>query len=270
MLIHTLDQLLKNIEKLMIYKDSDIPEEQSFFRETVERGKCYVVVKKGNDISFSPSRFIGYIDNDMYKHKLNDSKHGGYTNIEIDKILGKKYYTDEIENLFQTYCAINGLRVLKNKRTYWFVNLDDAEKSLIDDIKDIINLTPSKTDREILSLARIGQGKFRKDLINYWNGCAVTKCKTFDLLKASHIKPWRISSNEERLDLYNGLLLTPNLDALFDKGYISFDKLGKIVISTFLKKDDIKLFELKSSMSIEISSEHEKYLEYHRNNVFKN
>jgi 5-methylcytosine-specific restriction protein A len=55
------------------------------------------------------------------------------------------------------------------------------------------------------------------------------------LLKASHIKPWRDSDNAERLDIYNGLLLIPNLDSAFDKGYISFDDGGKIIISDMIK-----------------------------------
>ncbi|MDX1521473.1 MAG: HNH endonuclease signature motif containing protein, partial [Anaerolineae bacterium] len=67
----------------------------------------------------------------------------------------------------------------------------------------------SDTEREAIIQSRIGQGKFRTMLINYWQCCAVTGCQNETLLRASHIKPWRNSKNEERLDVYNGLLLIP-------------------------------------------------------------
>ena len=88
------------------------------------------------------------------------------------------------------------------------------------------------TEAEALVKARVGQGKFRNNLIEYWKGCSVTNCKYITILIASHIKPWKDSSNKERLDVYNGLLLLPNIDKLFDKGYISFRDTGKIMISS--------------------------------------
>jgi putative restriction endonuclease len=79
--------------------------------------------------------------------------------------------------------------------------------------------------------ARIGQGAFRAKLIVLWGSCAVTGYKDLNLLVASHIKPWSVSSNSERLDVYNGLLLVPNLDKAFDSGFISFKESGEIMIS---------------------------------------
>ncbi len=67
--------------------------------------------------------------------------------------------------------------------------------------------------------------------MSYWKGCAVTGADCIPLLKASHIKPWCESNNKERLDVFNGLLLSPNIDAAFDTGYITFDLHGKIVLS---------------------------------------
>ena len=78
--------------------------------------------------------------------------------------------------------------------------------------------TLQETTRQSVILSRIGQGQFRTDLIEYWQGCSISGCKQIEVLRASHIKPWRSSSNTERLDLYNGLLLLPNLDACFDSG----------------------------------------------------
>lgn len=66
-----------------------------------------------------------------------------------------------------------------------------------------------ETERETMSLNRIGQGKFRVDLLDLWDSCAITNVNVPEILKAAHIKPWKESNNFERLDPYNGLVLTP-------------------------------------------------------------
>jgi putative restriction endonuclease len=116
---------------------------------------------------------------------------------------------------------------------------------------------------------RIGQDKFRKKLIEYWKGCSVTKVKLIEVLKASHIKPWAKSSDEERLDRDNGLLLNPMLDTLFDKGYISFKDNGQIIISTAQKRQLLKLGVDKDLKLSKIEHGHIKYLEYHRLNIYR-
>ncbi|MEG3057297.1 MAG: HNH endonuclease signature motif containing protein [Methanoculleus sp.] len=113
------------------------------------------------------------------------------------------------------------------------------EPNAVEDIREFerANKSLSSTERESLILSRIGQGEFRSGLISYWKRCAVTGCDSIALLRASHIKPWRDSDNAERLDAYNGLLLAPNLDSAFDKGYISFDDSGEMLISGELGSD---------------------------------
>ena len=83
---------------------------------------------------------------------------------------------------------------------------------------------PRATEAERLVIQRVGQYIFRNGLLDYWDGrCAVTKLSVAELLKASHIKPWKdCDSDAERLDVFNGLLLAPNLDAAFDLGFITF------------------------------------------------
>jgi len=82
---------------------------------------------------------------------------------------------------------------------------------------------------------------------------------------ASHIMPWRKCNNTQRLDVYNGLLLTPNLDKLFDKGYISFDKKGRIICSDALPKSDMQSLAISNNMHLtKIDDKHQKYLDYHR------
>ena len=82
---------------------------------------------------------------------------------------------------------------------------------------------PETTERVGLVLSRVGQGYFRKQLIDRWNGkCAVSGCSISKILIASHIVPWSEANDKERLDVDNGILLSPTLDALFDKHLISF------------------------------------------------
>lgn len=82
---------------------------------------------------------------------------------------------------------------------------------------------------------------------------------------ASHIKPWRKSNNYQRLDVYNGLLLIPNIDKLFDRGYISFSKSGKIIFSDFLPSEDKRIFNLTQSLRlVHLEDGHLPYLQYHR------
>ncbi|KKG11732.1 hypothetical protein EO98_15790 [Methanosarcina sp. 2.H.T.1A.6] len=146
------------------------------------------------------------------------------------------------------------------------------DDNILQEIKDynITHKELSETEREAIVQSRIGQGIFRSDLKKYWGEkCAVTGCKLIKILKASHIKPWSHSNNTERLDLYNGLLLIPNLDSVFDKGYISFDDEGKIIISNLLSEDDRIKLDIHSEMRIrKIEEKHIKYLEYHKQEIF--
>lgn len=129
---------------------------------------------------------------------------------------------------------------------------------------------PQTTTREALAKSRVGQGLFRALLIKYWQGCSVTGCKQTELLKASHIKPWRDSSNQERLNAFNGLLLLPNIDTCFDLGLISFDSEGKILISNRLKKSTLAQLGVDKNMKlIKIEESHQEFLKYHREKVFR-
>ena len=129
------------------------------------------------------------------------------------------------------------------------------------------------TQKEALITARNGQGKFRNKLLAYWNSaCSATKMGNERLLRASHIKPWCDSDNEERLCKFNGLLLTPNLDALFDKGLITFEDNGKIKISHEVSLADLKKLGVDNSLFLrknKIQARHKVFLSYHRTNIFR-
>ncbi len=129
--------------------------------------------------------------------------------------------------------------------------------------------TLPKTIREALIEARLGQGRFRQCLISEWGTCAVTGCEVLGALKASHIKPWRHSSNEERLDPNNGVLLIATLDALFDAGLITFDRKGLLLCSSRLPGRAYGLLGLKPGMRLrKLDKARQRYLEWHRKHVF--
>lgn len=130
-------------------------------------------------------------------------------------------------------------------------------------------LTP-KTNKKTLTEVRIGQQDFRKRLLKYWKTCAVTGCTVDGLLRASHIKPWSIAHSNERLDLFNGLLLVPNLDALFDAGLIAFDEAGRVMVSSSLPVDSYDALGLTQNMSLrKFNTAHLPYLAFHREHIFK-
>ena len=106
-----------------------------------------------------------------------------------------------------------------------------------------------------------------RGLIEYWGGCAVTGYQSTQFLVASHIKPWRAANDNERLDKYNGILLLPNLDKVFDLGYISFTDKGQIQKSEFIESPDtLGIYE---TMKINITDQHQDYLAYHREVIFE-
>lgn len=152
-------------------------------------------------------------------------------------------------------------------------NVKTHQSALIQEIEQFRKASTAlqETTRETIIQSRVGQGQFRLSLISYWQGCSVTGCSQIEILKASHIKPWRDCTNDERLNVYNGLLLLPNLDACFDIGLISFDDEGKILISGKLKGTTLAQLGINQDMKLlKIESEHKPFLEYHRQKVFQN
>ncbi|MED4402396.1 HNH endonuclease signature motif containing protein [Metabacillus fastidiosus] len=134
-------------------------------------------------------------------------------------------------------------------------------------IQQVENLPITQTEKERLIKARIGQGKFKKLLIERECKCALCGVTDPRVLIASHIKPWSASTNEERLDVNNGLLLCPNHDALFDKQLISFDVQGKIVISQTLDEAARIFMNVNEGLRVELTEKQLGYMEYHHQNL---
>jgi hypothetical protein len=144
---------------------------------------------------------------------------------------------------------------------------DDTQQGIEEDINDVLTSDLSSSEKVNLVRARLGQGKFRQQVMKLWrNSCAVTGCKIPAMLRASHIKPWRdCESTNERLSADNGLILTANLDALFDRGLISFDKMGVMLISPEISDMDRQTLGLQNArLTIAPSQWQDRYLAYHR------
>ncbi len=123
------------------------------------------------------------------------------------------------------------------------------------------------TTRKALIEARVGQGKYREDLLKIWHRrCAVTGCDIEKALVASHAVPWRENKDPETcLDPYNGLLLAASIDKLFDQGLISFDEAGRLLRCTALRGVDLLALGITADARLRaISPKHQPYLAAHR------
>jgi hypothetical protein len=126
------------------------------------------------------------------------------------------------------------------------------------------------TEKESVIMARRGQGVFKQRVMKLERACRITGVTKDEHLRASHCKPWRDSSNEERLDGENGLLLTPTMDHLFDRGFMSFEGNGDLVISPVAHLESLARMGLSAASRLNVgdfSSGQRRYLEYHRDSV---
>lgn len=130
----------------------------------------------------------------------------------------------------------------------------------------------SVTEKRQVILARVGQGEFRKRVSLIEHCCRITKVDRPEHLIASHCKPWRdCETSDERLDGENGLLLTPTVDHLFDKGFISFEDTGRVLVSPVAHRESLRKMGLDTGERLNVGTFTEgqrRYLDFHRSSVF--
>jgi predicted restriction endonuclease len=127
-------------------------------------------------------------------------------------------------------------------------------------------------DREVTTKSRgIAQRLFRGNLLRLWQGsCAVTSVQEPRVLRSSHIKPWTTSNVREKVDHFNGLLLVPNLDTLFNEGLISFQDDGRMLVSDDWQAGDKRRMHITSDLHLrKVHPESRPYMEFHRDVLFK-
>lgn len=160
---------------------------------------------------------------------------------------------------------------LKQYRYFMMEKIEDdyEERKLEEEIKS--SSTLNETEKQVIIKTRVGQGRYRDNLIKKYNHqCIVTGIDTSKLLVASHIKPWRVCENEERIDTENGLLLSANMDRLFDSGLITFTIEGEMIISSFVGEVNQSRLHIFKGMKVDLQSSRRllTYLEYHRDVLF--
>ena len=169
-------------------------------------------------------------------------------------------------NLADELLSISGNQELAQ----YFLEEKKVEQKVKDEIRRIRRSGIRATEKQQLIQARLGQGVYRKNLLDIERVCRLTHVDNVRLLIASHIKPWVASSDVEKLDGNNGLLLSPHVDKLFDIGFITFTDDGYILRADPGVDLAMKKWGLDPNMNIgEFNSEQKKYIKHHRKSVYK-
>ena len=206
--------------------------------------------------------------------------------VEQTQIAGPWIYVKSSDNAYKlirelslpniTYISVLKLLDDNGQLTYYFRLFADyfgdvehpytieKEKEEIDNLQD-------SEEKKVLTKARVGQGKYREELLKLCPFCPITLVSDDRLLIASHIKPWAKSNDFEKTDPLNGFMLTPTFDFLFDRGFLSFTDDKKSILSPFLSNmtySKIGISDGKTFSHVPIEGR-EGYLEYHRNEILK-
>jgi predicted restriction endonuclease len=147
-------------------------------------------------------------------------------------------------------------------------DLDIWERKLEQQI--VNDTTVRETDRVAIVRARLGQGLFKDRVSRIESRCRITGVENPVHLIASHCKPWRDSTNEERLDGENGLLLTPSIDHLFDRGFIGFENDGALIISPVAHRPSLQRMGIDTTRVVNVggfTDGQKAFLDFHRNSV---
>lgn len=211
-----------------------------------------------------------------------------YFNIkEQTQIIGPRVYVNSTDFAYKiirklalpniSYLAAMKLKDSDNNFIFYFklfvdyFNEIENKKVIAEQIQKIEETASSETEKINLTRARIGQGKYRQDLLELCPICPITLVSDDRLLIASHIKPWAKSSNEEKVDPYNGFMFTPNIDWLFDKGFITFTDDKRMLISPWLSKITCSRLNIVPNKKYDLlpTEGREYYLDYHREEIYK-
>lgn len=206
--------------------------------------------------------------------------------VEQTQIAGPRIYVKSTDNAYKlirelslpniTYISVVKLLDDKGKLTYYFRLFADYfgdiehPYTIEKEIEEAENHQDSEA-RKVLTKARVGQGKYREELLRLCPFCPITLVSDDRLLIASHIKPWAKSNDFEKTDPLNGFMLTPTFDFLFDRGFLSFTDDKKSILSAFLSNMTYSKIGISDGKTFNhVPTEgREGYLEYHRNEILK-
>ena len=248
--------------------------------------ESYEAISRGVVTPSGDNRIIFFITRDKQEHLTQyvdhieqdilfwegEKKHGSDKRIvekrdTIHIFFREKHHTPFV---YQGRAILLGQRLQTDRPSQFTFQLIDrkvTQESLVEEVRMSYQL--SETEKEAIIKSRRGQGVYRINSIKLWKTCSVTGFTKANVLIASHIKPWKVSVNAERVDHFNSLLLVPSLDKLFDKGLIGFEPNGKIMISDKISKSDQARIGVNEDLRLkQIPSNTKIYLEYHCNYRF--
>ncbi|MBD5096334.1 MAG: hypothetical protein HDT40_04865 [Lachnospiraceae bacterium] len=203
------------------------------------------------------------IRRETFPNEQNESGKYGFEGKIAKKEIRDRYLEKSVENICKKGFRFKYLPIHDK-------NNDEVIEETKKIEKEVEPLNIDEESKKAIVNVRVNQGKFRDLLLKrYNNKCCLCDVKNKNFLIASHIKPWAKSKSKEKADIDNGFLLCPNHDRLFDKGYITFEDDGTIIISGKLEKDDMISLNVDSKMHIEqLTKGNKEYLKFHRKKVF--
>lgn len=222
------------------------------------RQRLYSIAKEKTDIyNVVKNEFTNEVITIFSRNLLNEKQIKSLTTNQIKEII-EKGITYFIENDLNKLC----------ENLYSISNVK-VKKEILSIIAEVSNLNEvTETEKSIVIKSRIGHGELKKEILKEQGCCKICGLADRRFLIASHIKPWSKSNDQERLDLNNVLLLCPHHDSVFDKGYITFDREGQILISSELTLETRALLNLNPENKIELTCKQSEYIQWHRENVF--
>ena len=221
-------------------------------------------ITKEKQESLTP--YEDHIDQDMLFWE-GENAHGNDARIVARQDEIHIFYRERHHSNF-TYegrAILDTYRIYKDRPSKFIFRLVDKMvpyAQIVAEIKAQYGL--AQTEKEAIIKSRIGQGIYRQESIKLWGDCSVTGFTKTDVLIASHIKPWKVSDNSERINPYNSLLLVPTIDKLFDRGYVGFEPDGKILLSDKIADIDWRKINIHRDLKLRIVPEEtKKFLQYH-------
>lgn len=283
-LVESYDDLLRNIAGLEEARNGQGPIHDTY-AELIGRARVMLPYLAQGEIAFAPSRFLGYAGNTVAGHGSLEERDGKKTDPQIQAILRRTFglpipkAEDEATKAhYWRFCEALGVEPTMAKKSFWITPeiaawLDDHPTEPGPEDDDVAALEREvledaslpETTRDAIVKARIGQGLFRRRVLQAYGCCLATEIEEPTLLVASHIKPWRDcrTNPKECLDPDNALLLSPAWDRLFDQGYISFSDDGDLLISPELSKETRKALGV-TKRRVELTRGQISYMAWHR------
>lgn len=231
-------------------------------------------------------RAIGILTG-IKKKPVNDERgiqYAGYYKFDIEtlKYLKKPIDKYEFKSVYPAFKSFSQTKqivpleyfekikeLLQQINPNLFVDAYELTKTIRNIEAEIDNSCFEGKVKETLIKIRINQSVFREKLLHRYGNCCLCGINNPTILIASHIKPWKDSKPDEKLDVDNGLLLCANHDKLFDSGLITFDNDGRIIISDHISILDRILLNISENMKIKLTEKNKEYLKFHRNTIFK-